>query len=524
VLALSVFLNTWGIWWSLPNVRGWAPDELVPSDILEAVAVMFSHGWSGKYPPFHYAVVAAADVPVLMLSWLGLVDLESPGVRLIMFLIGRFVSVLFGAGIVVVVYLCGRELYGRRGAVLAALTAALMAPFAYYAMLTNLDVPYLFWFALSLLAYIRILDRHQRRDYVLFAASATLAVCTKDQAYGLFVLTPLAILVARYRRWRAVGGPIVEIVFDRTTMLAAAVAVGIFLVADNLLFNFSGFVAHVKTILGPASTDYQMFPGTVAGQVRMASLAILELGYVFGAPLALIVAIAVVWGLVRAKTTGWLPWLLVPALSYYATFIGVVLYFFDRFLLPIGLVLSLFAGAWLERFIAPGVAARRLRVVLVAAAFAYSVIYVAMVDYTLTHDSRYAVTQWIKAHADRDQLVAARGPLEYFMLSEGFMSVSVESMEDVAAAQPAFIVLNADQMDVLPPGHPTRTMHDALLDGRAAYRLAFKYRTPAPWWPGRHPDLDDTRREPQLSSLGMVNPTLEIFERRGVAAGEPSAR
>jgi hypothetical protein len=267
-----------------------------------------------------------------------------------------------------------------------------------------------------------------------------------------------------------------------------------------------------------------MFPGTVAGQMRMASLAVLELGYLFGAPLAVIVGIAVVWGLVRAKTTGWLPWLLVPAFSYYATFIGVVLYFFDRFLLPIGLVLSLFAGAWLERFIAPGVAARPFRVVLVAAAFAYSVIYVAMVDYALTYDSRYAVTQWVRAHAGRDHLVAARGPLEYFMLADGFMSVSVESMADIAAAQPAYIVLNADQMGMLPPGHPTRAMHDALLDGRAAYRLAFKYRTPAPWWPGRHPDLGDKRREPQLSSLGMVNPTMEIFERRGGTAGALSAR
>ena len=229
-------------------------------------------------------------------------------------------------------------------------------------------------------------------------------------------------------------------------------------------------------------------------------------------------------GLAGTTTSPSLRWLLVPPLSYYAAFIGVVLYFFDRFLLPIGLVLSLFAGCWLERFVAPAVTARRLRIALVSAAFAYSVIYVAMVDYALTTDSRYAVTRWMKAHAGRDQVVAARGPLEYFMLADGFASASVESVEDVAAVQPAFIVLNPDQIASLPPGHPVRTMHDALLDGRAAYRLALRYRTPSLPWPGRHPDLGDTRRQPEFSSLSMVNPTLEVFERVGVAANAFTVR
>ena len=523
VLLLSALLNVWGIWWALPNTRGWAPDELVPADVLDALGRRFSHGWYGKYPPLHYAVLSVADAPMLLLSWLGLVDLHTPGSNMGLFLIGRFVSVVLGAGTVMAVYLCGRELYGPRGAVFAALTAALMVPFAYYGKVTNLEVPYLFWFAVSLLAYIRILQRHARRDYLLFAASAALAVCTKDQAYGLFVLTPLAILVARWRR-RKDGGSMVHVLFDRTTMLAAGVAVGTFVVADNLLFNFSGFVEHVKVIIGPASSSYQMFPGTVTGQLRMAWFAMLELRYMFGWPLAVIVAIAVARGIGSATTTPPLRWLLLPPVSYYAAFIGVVLYFFDRFLLPIGLVLSLFAGWWLERFVAPAVPARRLRIALVSAAFAYSVIYVAMVDYALTTDSRYAVTRWMKTHASRDQVVAARGPLEYFMLADGFASASVESVEDVAVIQPAFIVLNPDQIASLPPGHPVRTLHDALLDGRAAYRLALRCRTPPLPWLGRHPDLGDTRRNPELSSLSMVNPTLEVFERTGVAASASTAR
>jgi hypothetical protein len=75
-------------------------------------------------------------------------------------------------------------------------------------------------------------------------------------------------------------------------------------------------------------------------------------------------------------------------------------------------------------------------------------------------------------------------------------------------------VLNADQMMSLPPDHSMRTLHDALVDGRAGYRLRLSYRAPSPPWPGQHPDLSDPRRRRiERSSLGQINPRLEVFER-----------
>jgi hypothetical protein len=232
----------------------------------------------------------------------------------------------------------------------------------------------------------------------------------------------------------------------------------------------------------------------------------------FGWPLATIVAIALLRGLVGRTTTPSLRWLLVPALSYYLAFVGVILFFFDRYLLPITIVLSLYAGYWLERFIAPGVRARRARVTLVAGALAYTGLYAMSVDYAMTLDSRYEVTRWLEGHAGRDQVIGSLGPLEYATLAGGFHWHSVESIEDVAAVQPAFIVLNADQMPTLWPR--VRAMHDALLAGRSGYRLALKVRSPALPLAGRHPDLDATARHgPEFSDLSMINPTIEIFER-----------
>ena len=64
----------------------------------------------------------------------------------------------------------------------------------------NTDVPYLFWFALSMVFYLRVLDGLRTRDFAIFAALAALSVCTKDQAYGLYLLMPLPIVM---QLWRA---------------------------------------------------------------------------------------------------------------------------------------------------------------------------------------------------------------------------------------------------------------------------------------------------------------------------------
>ena len=57
----------------------------------------------------------------------------------------------------------GVRLFGRRAGTLAALTLALSAPFVYYSKTANLDVPYVCWFALALLFYLRTLEESLRR-------------------------------------------------------------------------------------------------------------------------------------------------------------------------------------------------------------------------------------------------------------------------------------------------------------------------------------------------------------------------
>src|SRR5260370_41198299 len=66
LLLLSLGLNAWAIDWGLPSPSGWAPDELLPSAVLEGMSRGFSGGWHGKYPPLHYYVLSVLYAPGLM--------------------------------------------------------------------------------------------------------------------------------------------------------------------------------------------------------------------------------------------------------------------------------------------------------------------------------------------------------------------------------------------------------------------------------------------------------------------------
>src|SRR5205814_9080424 len=131
----------------------------------------------------------------------------------------------------------GRRVFGSRAALFAVAMYALLAPFVYYAKTANVDVPYVMWFAAALFFYVGVLERGTRRDFLLWALAATFAVCTKDQAYGLFAAMPLAVAYdGRGRR-----------VFGRPLLLAAAAAVAVFAGIHDLPVTGAGFVGRRRT-------------------------------------------------------------------------------------------------------------------------------------------------------------------------------------------------------------------------------------------------------------------------------------
>ena len=85
-------LAGFGIGWGLPDHRGWAPDELVPTDVLRAIAERFSGGWNDLYPPAHYYVLSLIQAPVVIGWRLGWFDLAEPVPYTTLFVLARVAS------------------------------------------------------------------------------------------------------------------------------------------------------------------------------------------------------------------------------------------------------------------------------------------------------------------------------------------------------------------------------------------------------------------------------------------------
>ena len=120
--------------------------------------------------------------------------------------LSRGVSVVMAVGTVYVVYLCGFELFARRAAgIFAAFLVAVMPPFVYYAKTVHLDVPYVFWFSLSLLSYLRAIKGNQTWDYIRFASLGSPSNRSKLRRW--ITLVPARTTRGRWASFRPGSGP-----------------------------------------------------------------------------------------------------------------------------------------------------------------------------------------------------------------------------------------------------------------------------------------------------------------------------
>jgi len=515
VLVASVLLDAWGLEWGLPGESGWAPDELFPSAVRSGLDQRFSSGWHEKYGPFHYALLAAAYQPALLARRFGLIRADGRDLDRILAVIGRLVSLVMATGAVWLVARLGRELGDEWAGIFAAAFLAFSAPFVYYAKIANLDAPYLFWYALSLLFYVRLLGRHRLRDYVLFAASAAAAVATKDQAYGLYVLTVPAVAAALHAHRRAQGDcRLWASLVDARLVSAAAVGVVVLVLLDNVVFNPEGFVSHLRLITGPASHPFRMFTNDLAGHVALMGLTVRHLAFAMGLPALLVCVAGAAAALARPRANARWLYLLVPAVSYVATFLHVVLYGYDRFVLPLCLVLGLFGGALVARGLRASPPLRAATAALAVAVFGYSLLRAASVDRLLTHDSRYEVERWMARNIPPGALVAAVGPPGYLPRFDGLRWRTLgPSVARLVQVRPDYVVLNADYAARADPGSGERELYDALFAGRLGYRLALRERTPAGWSLIDPSALGRDGPDRIFSNLDKVNPEICVFVR-----------
>jgi hypothetical protein len=510
--SLAVVLCTWGMRWGLPAWSTWAPDELDPWTIHDGIRRGFSGGWFGLYGPLQYYILAVLLSVFPLMEWLGVLAADVSA-QTLQFLSMRAMSVLMGLGTLGVTYLIGVELCDPRRAVLAAATLLLTPTFVYYAKTANVDIPYLWWLSLALLAFVRVIRYGRLKDHVILGVAAAAAVGTKDQAYGFFVLLPLAVVLIEVRRRRERGhGLSPAVVCDRKLVAGGLASAATFALIHNLPLNLAGFLDHVN-LIRMSGAAFREFEPSWAGHVQLASSTLVALRWAFGWPACVLSAWGIVSAIIRPDRRWWL-WLLVPVASYYLTFLAVTLYVYDRFLLGVQLVCALFAGAAAVDLASQ----RRWRPVLAAAvllAYLYSFLNASSVNVMMSRDSRLTAERWIARCIPGKDSVAVIGTELY---SPRFVVGEPEWIPgpsvDLRAGQFDWVVVNTRYAKRLQSPLPDRSPLEFLDNEESGYRRVARFRSALPVWAvlGRESAVTSDK-EFGLSNIDKINPDIAVYSR-----------
>lgn len=497
VMGLAVVFVA-GIWWG----ADWALDEIPPGWVVAAVDARFANGWYSKYPPMHHYLIGLILSPTIIMDRIHAVMLRPESIPYLMTVEERLLSVAMALVALVGIARLATTTLDRRHAWPAVVCAGLFLPFPYYAKTGNPDLPYVCWFVWSLVFFLDLYRNGRVRTATAFAITAAAAIATKDQAYGLYVL-PAVFLIWRFGR-SAAGWKIL--------LAGAAAGLAMLAVCFNLVFNYTGFREHLALITGDASVGYRMFPATWGGQWLLAVTSAGQLLGMLGvAGLALILLSIGSHQYRRAQTAFAL--MLLFLLSYGVTFLAVVGYVYDRFLLPITTVLALSAAIGLRRLLD---ASSRRRAAHIAAALLmlWMAGRAAAIDALMIGDSRFAAERWLEAHVGwNDTVASAQYPWYLPQLEEFRNTISSPDRETTLATTPEFIVINREVIVRFEADRPERQWLAWLESGAAPYREVFRYKR-NPWWsPLRWDRRFSDRKEDPFTNLDKINPEIVIFRR-----------
>jgi hypothetical protein len=494
-------LSALGIWWG--GIAGWAPDEMTPGYILQAMQQHFGRGWYDRYPPLHVYVIGLAYLPLALAHSLHWLSVYSPMTDAIMVGEGRAISVLMAMATLVAVALLAKRTFGEKYVWPAVLCTAAFLPFAFYAKLANVEAPYLCWFAWSLVFLTALYEHGRLRDAVALGVTAAAAVGTKDQAYGLYVLPAIALLW-RFGRSRA-----------GWALLAAGAVAAVLTLAliYNVVFNYQGFRDHLTMIKGPASTGYRMFPATAEGSATLFFSTSGQLLSGIGVTgIALI--LAGIGSPVYRRARPALMLLALSAASYYVTFIAVVGYIYDRFLMPVSTILALFAALGVRRLLD----AERWRPVGRAAATLLLVWLVARagaVDLLMIRDSRVFVEGWLRSHVKRHETVGAPNQFVYLPRLDQFRRELIfPSIPGTMAARPEYVVLNREYSDRYKNDPDALAWLIWLESGTGPYQEVLRYKSNFAWTPLALDRRFTDRVQDPFTNLDKANPEIAVFRRR----------
>jgi hypothetical protein len=273
-----------------------------------------------------------------------------------------------------------------------------------------------------------------------------------------------------------------------------------------------------------------MFPATMGGAAALVSVTLALVPWCLGWPMTAAVAAGLALLLRSSRgddSARRLLWLAAPAASYVVTFLLVVGYVYDRFLLGVLVVLALWAGVALERLAAWRPAGRPVGATAAVLVVGSTWLHAVSGNAAMAGDSRYAAEEWLRVHAAGDPIVVGVGGQEYLpnLRPWRFRLTSIRA-SDVFDWKAELIVVNEPHARRLGTGSSEPTALDRLERGEAGYERVFRDRTILPpyalarfatWW--------SSPEEEQFTNLDKIGPTISSWRRVAIDhAQQPAAR
>jgi hypothetical protein len=337
LLLLVVFLLIVpGVFWGLPSAITPQVDAPVPLGSLLFIAEYGKGTLNVVYPLFHQ---------ILLLPFYGLVGAGfwlTGGVSRItstwpygfrdptrffsgLILVTNLVSAVMGIALLSLL----RPLAGvRRPWVwVGLLVIGTNGVFVYYSRVGNLDLPYTFWWGVSLFFLWRYFFFGEGTPFWLLSAAgvaAAAATGSKDQASSFAIGAGILILVMS----RSEPSPF-KARFRGAMVFTLALLVAYLVVA--ILPDPRHWWAHFRFVTGPhAPTD---IPMTLAGEMELLGHFARELHAAYTVPVLLVSALGAVWLFRTGQARVF--WLLVfPMITYYLIVIAKTRVLYPRFMLP----------------------------------------------------------------------------------------------------------------------------------------------------------------------------------------------
>lgn len=411
ILLFAALLRLPGLFWGLPASDGWDDDGIAPRNFLVGLAQTYTPGAHFTYPPLHMILLALLTLPGWLLAIFNAPSLHPHDViaeiihvpyMTFFAVVARLVSAVMSLA---TIYLVGRMaelIAGKRAGWFAAAACVINAAFTYYSQVSNLDGPYLFWSALSLLAWMRLIAKHDLKQVRYAALAAAAAVATKDQAYAIFILSIPAALAIWFvlDDWPQQNAkPLLA-----RLLLWSGLSLFLLLLVDGAVTNPTGFAARIAFLAGSASQDYTQYSADWSGHLRLLTDMAVYFTRYYPLPFAVLAGLGIgvcvreLHARAPMAVAGLLPLLVI--ISFTVAFNLTALRSEVRFLLPQAVFLAVYAGVAADRIFdwpqpLPKLAARLfLGCVLVLGIYGCGGILAAFVE-----DPRYDAERWLAMHS-----------------------------------------------------------------------------------------------------------------------------